>query len=163
AAALADCDEAIWLDPNLAEAYWHRALLRTGDDAIVDCGRAAELDPYRPEFYRHRAGLREAKKELKQAAGDLQRALELAPFAPPLPPPSPGPPPPAPPHPPAPGEGRGRFPPGAPGPPPPLEGPAMLTPRLPAVLALAMIAAPASAADLARPNVVVILADDLGW
>jgi tetratricopeptide (TPR) repeat protein len=82
AAALADCDEAIWLDPNLAEAYWHRALLRAGDDALVDCGRAAELDPYRPEFYRHRAGLREAKKDLKQAAGDLERALELAPFDP---------------------------------------------------------------------------------
>jgi len=81
--AIADCDQAIKLDPKYARAYAGRGLVYEDkgdhDRAITDYGMAIELDPKLPAVYAKR-GLVYAKKGDKQhAIADLSEAIELDP------------------------------------------------------------------------------------
>ena len=81
--ALADYDQAIRLDPRLAEAYYNRAyaLYRLGrlEDSLVDFGKVIELNPRLPSAYFNRSIVFLALKQRNRAIADLRKALELDP------------------------------------------------------------------------------------
>jgi len=81
--ALADLDEAIFLAPQLIDAYRLRAVVHDGlgddDKALADWSRAIELDPYSPEAIRKRALLYLKRREPKRAVADYEKLIDLAP------------------------------------------------------------------------------------
>jgi S1-C subfamily serine protease len=81
--ALADFDEAIFLDAKLVEAYRARAALCEKrddyDKALADYSRAIELDPYFPDTIRRRAALYLKRNEPKRAVADCERLIDLLP------------------------------------------------------------------------------------
>ena len=80
---LPDLDEAIFLDPQLVDAYRLRAetfeKLGDEDKALADWSRAIELRPYLPDAIRERARLYRKKHEPKRAVADFERLIELQP------------------------------------------------------------------------------------
>src|SRR5579864_9402183 len=79
--ALADADEAIWLDANLALAYLCRGRIHFDQkefaEAIRDFSRAAELEPYYPEPIRERSRAYREMGDAKKAEIDVQSARKL--------------------------------------------------------------------------------------
>jgi tetratricopeptide (TPR) repeat protein len=84
--ALADCDSAIRLDPEYADAYHNRAtakmMLRKYGEALADSSAAIKLNPSRAEFFRTRADAQLATGDLAGAIADSEKALELDPHGP---------------------------------------------------------------------------------
>jgi tetratricopeptide (TPR) repeat protein len=76
------CEEAVALQPQQAEAYAHRALLRLargqGDAAMQDYDKVVELDPS-PEAYNDRAEAAAGLGRLQQAIDDYGKAIRLRP------------------------------------------------------------------------------------
>jgi S1-C subfamily serine protease/regulator of sirC expression with transglutaminase-like and TPR domain len=81
AKAVADADEAIWLDANHGPAYFQRGLIsmdqRDWDKALGDFTRAAELDPFDPAPLRERARAYEDKGDMEKAKRDREAAKRL--------------------------------------------------------------------------------------
>lgn len=81
--ALEDYDQAIHLDPRLAEAYYNRgrALYRLGriQDALRDYDKVVSLLPDLPSAYFNRSIILLALKERGRAIEDLRKALQLDP------------------------------------------------------------------------------------
>ena len=81
AKALADADEAAWLDANLEMAYLHRGLIQMDksdwDAAASDFTRAIELDPYDPAPLQLRAKVFEMKGDTNKAERDSLAAKQL--------------------------------------------------------------------------------------
>ena len=76
------CEEAVALQPQQAEAYAHRALLRLargqGAAAMQDYDKVVELDPS-PEAYNDRAEAAAGLGRLQQAIDDYGKAIRLRP------------------------------------------------------------------------------------
>ena len=84
--ALAECDEAIWLDRQLPAAYLYRGEVFADkgepDKAIADCTRAVQFEEHLSEAYRIRADAERFKSDAAAALTDYERALaELPPEA----------------------------------------------------------------------------------
>lgn len=81
--ALKDFDEAIRLDPLLAEAYYNRAfvLYRLGrpQDALHDLDKVVQLAPDLPAAHYNRGVVLESLGQRSRAISDLQKALSLDP------------------------------------------------------------------------------------
>ena len=79
--AIADCTEAIRLDPKNADAYYNRgnSYARKGeyDKAIADCTEAIRLNQTQPVFYVSRARAYRALGDEAKAASDEKKAQEL--------------------------------------------------------------------------------------
>ena len=76
--ALADCSEAIELDPKIARPYQHRcsALVqkKNYDRAIADCDKAIELDPNSPKRYGNRCWAYFQKGDYDRAIADCDKS-----------------------------------------------------------------------------------------
>jgi tetratricopeptide (TPR) repeat protein len=83
AAAIAAFDEALRLNPKLAEAYWQRgvAYANKGDQtrAIADYDEAIKLDPSLTGAYHARGYAHSTKGQLDQAIVDFTEAIRLDP------------------------------------------------------------------------------------
>ena len=81
--ALADCDEAVWLDRQLAVAYLYRGqvLAEKGkpDKAIADFTRALQFDEHLSEAHRDRADAEWFKSDVAAALADYDQALAIRP------------------------------------------------------------------------------------
>jgi tetratricopeptide (TPR) repeat protein len=81
--AIADCDEAIKLDPDFSEAFasrcWIHDLKGDFNKAIVDCSKAIELQPKNRDAFHNRCWAYLQKGELNLAIGDCRAALKLDP------------------------------------------------------------------------------------
>ncbi|MFH1057649.1 MAG: tetratricopeptide repeat protein [Pseudomonadota bacterium] len=81
--ALKDYDQAIKLDPRLAEAYYNRAfvLYRVGrlQEALDDLDKVVQLLPNLPSAYYNRSVVLESLGQNNRAMSDLQQALGLDP------------------------------------------------------------------------------------
>jgi S1-C subfamily serine protease/Flp pilus assembly protein TadD len=79
--ALADTNEAIWLDANLASAYLCRGKIhfdkREFEEAIQDFSRAVELEPYDAAPLGERARVYQELGETKKAESDENSAKKL--------------------------------------------------------------------------------------
>ena len=79
--ALADCNEAIRLDPAMADAYLGRVSVNIArmdsESALADLDEAIRLDPTDAASYRVRGKLHEAMGHVAASAADLERAEEL--------------------------------------------------------------------------------------
>jgi S1-C subfamily serine protease/Tfp pilus assembly protein PilF len=79
--ALADVEEAIWLDANLAAAYLCRGRIhferKEFDEAIRDFSRCTELDPFDPQPLRERARAWRELANAKKGDADEQAASKL--------------------------------------------------------------------------------------
>ena len=80
-AAMQDYDNAVTLWPNLAEAYYFRAILhgqrKDHENAIDDYSRAIELKPTLIEAYYYRALNYGAAGRYEEAIKDMKTAAEL--------------------------------------------------------------------------------------
>ena len=78
--ALEEVEDAIERDPSLGDAYWIRGQLRvrTGQsrDALTDLSRALELKPGRFEAHAAMGDAYEQQRNLRQAVGAYEQALE---------------------------------------------------------------------------------------
>ena len=83
AAALADYEKALSLNPTYAPAYANRAntMVAMGkvDQAISDANKALALDPKLAAGYFSRANAYQARKQLERAVDDYSRAIALNP------------------------------------------------------------------------------------
>jgi tetratricopeptide (TPR) repeat protein len=83
--ALEDLSQAISIDPEMPEAYYHRAMaqvaLNDPDAAQKDLEQAIRLDAGYAEPYVLRATLSEKAGAMEAATADFRKALELDPFA----------------------------------------------------------------------------------
>lgn len=81
--ALNDYDQAIRLDPRLAEAYYNRAFVRYRvgqlQEALEDLDKVVQLSPDLPSAYYNRSVVLESLGQKNRAITDLQRALSLDP------------------------------------------------------------------------------------
>jgi tetratricopeptide (TPR) repeat protein len=81
--AIADCSEAIRLDPKFAAAYSLRGSIRMRqrdfDRAIDDYGEAIRIDPKLVSAYVNRGNVFRIKRQSDQALADLNEAIRLAP------------------------------------------------------------------------------------
>jgi tetratricopeptide (TPR) repeat protein len=81
--AIADCEQAVKLDPKRARAYMGRGVVYEDkgdqDRAIADYGTAIELDPKVPAVYAKRGMLYEHKGDPDRAISDYDKAIELDP------------------------------------------------------------------------------------
>src|SRR5690242_3218532 len=81
--AIADCDEAIRLNPKDADAYVNRgsshAAMRDYDRAIADFDAAIRLNPALAMAYNNRGVARRNKGDLAAAIADYGEAIRLAP------------------------------------------------------------------------------------
>ena len=81
--ALADCEEAIRLDPDMADAYRGRAGVHIArvdpESALADLDEAIRLDPTDAASYRVRGNLHRAMGDETKAEADLAKAGELGP------------------------------------------------------------------------------------
>ncbi len=84
--ASADCDAAIRLDPDFAQAYNNRGLARQGlgdlSGAIDDFSAALEHHGQLSEAYNNRGALRMQLGQSQEALADLNEAVRLAPLNP---------------------------------------------------------------------------------
>ncbi len=82
-AALADCEQALRLNPELALAYFYRGLARQGlrdpAGALSDFNRALELDPQLAKAYLNRGIAHLDLSHLEAALADLSQAIALDP------------------------------------------------------------------------------------
>jgi serine/threonine-protein kinase len=82
-AALADCEQALRLNPELAPAYFYRGLarqeLRDPAGALADFNRALELDPQLTKVYLNRGIAHLDLGQLEAALADLNQAIALDP------------------------------------------------------------------------------------
>ncbi|MBR0656889.1 tetratricopeptide repeat protein [Plastoroseomonas arctica] len=82
-AALADCDEAIRLDPRLAGPYNTRGVVHINrgnlDAAFVDLNEAVRLDPRSPRPYNNRGNLHGLRGNADAAIADYSEAIRLDP------------------------------------------------------------------------------------
>lgn len=82
--ALKDYDEAIRLDPRLAEAYYNRSFVfyRLGrlKDALEDLDKVVQLSPGLPSAYYNRSVVLESLGQRSRAIADLRQALSLDPI-----------------------------------------------------------------------------------
>lgn len=80
--AITDYDMAIDLDPDYAEAYYHRGLAKQSleqyEEAIKDYDDAIRINSDYAEVYYQRAEANSSLGHLVEARADLQTALELA-------------------------------------------------------------------------------------
>gem|GEM_PF-7094591 len=82
-------NQAIEIDPNYAEAYFHRGELnREGrnwgeklDEIIEDYSKAIELDDTNPRYFDRRGGIFERKGYYEKALKDYSIAISLAPLS----------------------------------------------------------------------------------
>lgn len=81
--ALADCEQALRLDPNLSRAYLCRGLARQGlgdpGGALADFNRALELDPQMAKAYLNRGIAHLDLGNIEAALSDLNQAIALDP------------------------------------------------------------------------------------
>ncbi|HVX59932.1 MAG TPA: tetratricopeptide repeat protein [Pirellulales bacterium] len=81
--ALADCNEALKIDPESAIAYSRRGRAWAGkgelETAVADFDEALRLDPEDAHAYTHRARARNELGEYEQAVKDCNEALKLDP------------------------------------------------------------------------------------
>lgn len=81
--AIADCDEALRLDPQCAMAFDRRAQALTGkgklDEALADFEKAIKLTPQYASTYSHRARAWLRKGDLDRTLADCDEALEREP------------------------------------------------------------------------------------
>lgn len=81
--ALADCEQALRLDPNLSRAYLCRGLARQGlgdpGGALADFNRALELDPQMAKAYLNRGIAHLDLGNIEAALSDLSQAIALDP------------------------------------------------------------------------------------
>jgi len=81
--ALADCHEALQINPNFARAYAFRSILEQGrgdyDDALTDCNRAIKLGPRYSYSYLSRAFLERRTGDFQFALADYNTAIWLDP------------------------------------------------------------------------------------
>ena len=79
--AIADYDEAIRLNPKLADAYFNRGIAYAEkgehDKAIADYTEAIRLNPSYAEAYCHRARCYGVKGDFDKALADFRKAREL--------------------------------------------------------------------------------------
>jgi tetratricopeptide (TPR) repeat protein len=84
--AITDLDQAITIDPQLADAYVYRASAMRQDDALVsaelDLDKALALDPQHPEALLERGILRRIKGDDAGARDDWQALVAAAPKSP---------------------------------------------------------------------------------
>jgi tetratricopeptide (TPR) repeat protein len=79
-------DEAIWLNPNVAEAYFKRASAfrelddRQYDRALADYDQAIRLDPKHLEAYNGRGFLHRMKGQYDRAIADIDEVLRVQPW-----------------------------------------------------------------------------------
>lgn len=82
-AALADYDQAIELDPSLAQAYSNRGMiyaeLQQYDAALADYGHAIDLDPNFAQAYSNRGAIYRDLQQYDAALADFNKAIELNP------------------------------------------------------------------------------------
>ncbi|MFC1735651.1 tetratricopeptide repeat protein [Candidatus Hydrogenedentota bacterium] len=80
--ALSYCDKAVALDPNSANAYGCRAIIRSFvrdyEGTIEDCNKAIELDPDNHIHYSFRGRAKHRSKDLDGAIDDYTKSIELA-------------------------------------------------------------------------------------
>jgi tetratricopeptide (TPR) repeat protein len=81
--AIADCDKAIRLDPQFAEAYFSRGTAylqkRENDSAIVDFDHTIQLDPKDARAFLNRGTAYFRKRDYDKAISDADRAIQLNP------------------------------------------------------------------------------------
>ncbi len=81
--AIADCNQALQLNPNLAEAYHNRGVAYGTkgeyDREIADYNQALQLNPNLAEVYYNRGIAYRAKGEYDRAIADYNQALQLNP------------------------------------------------------------------------------------
>jgi tetratricopeptide (TPR) repeat protein len=84
--AIADCNEAIRLDPNLAQAWSRRGMVRLPkqqyDAAIADLTEAIRLDPKDFSPYNARGCAWHIKREFDRALADFDNAIRIKPNTP---------------------------------------------------------------------------------
>jgi tetratricopeptide (TPR) repeat protein len=81
--AIADCDQAIKIDPKNTYAYTNRCIVNDKkgdfDQAIADCSQAIKFDPKLAHAYSSRAVAYNSKRNYEKAISDATRAIELSP------------------------------------------------------------------------------------
>jgi tetratricopeptide (TPR) repeat protein len=79
--ALAECDEAIRLDPHRVDAYILRGIIRFMtnrlDDALADLSEAIRLDPRHAPSYANRGFVRMLRGQPDEGLADLDEAIRL--------------------------------------------------------------------------------------
>jgi len=84
--AIANCTQAIGIDPTLARAYSQRGRAycekQDYEKSIADCSKAIELDPADYEGYYNRAFAYRAKADYDKAIADFSKAIEMKPTNP---------------------------------------------------------------------------------
>ncbi len=81
--AIQDYNQAIELNPQLAEAYYNRGLAKSrlgqNEEAIKDYDKAIELNPQLAEAYCNRGVAKNRLREYEEAIKDFNQAIELNP------------------------------------------------------------------------------------
>ena len=77
---IADFDRAIAINPNFAEAYYHRGTAKGNkgdyDGAIADFDRAIAINPNDAEAYVNRGAIKQRKGDYDGAIADYDRAID---------------------------------------------------------------------------------------
>ncbi len=83
AAALADCNRCLELEPKCWQALGNRSLIyckqNEPDKAIADCNRGIALNAESAMFWHHRSLAHAQKREYQKALSDINEAIRLAP------------------------------------------------------------------------------------